>query len=388
MSDAGSGARVLVVDDLEVNRELLARRVGRLGHDAGFAENGKVALDQLRAGAWDLVLLDITMPEMDGYETLRRIKDDAALAHIPVIMVSAIDETDSVVRCVELGADDYLTKPFNPVILRARIESSLNKKRLADQKQATLHALARELEIGRRIQQGFLPQTLPQAAGWQIAALCTPARQVGGDFYDALVLPSGRLAFVVADVCDKGVGAALYMALFRSLLRAVLSQSPATEPATETLTRNLAFLNDYIAIEHGRDNMFATMFVGILDFPTGRIDYLNAGHDPPMVYHHAAGAIERLPPANPAVGLMPGMRHVAASTVLAPGDRLLVFTDGIPEAPGGNGALGETMLLGLLAAHAGDPCSLLDAAVEGVRIHVGERERHDDVTLFCLQRDA
>lgn len=387
MNPAG-GAHLLVVDDLEANRDLLARRVRRLGHAADMAENGRAALDMLADGNWDLVLLDITMPEMDGYETLRRIKGDPALAHIPVIMVSAIDETDSVVRCIELGADDYLTKPFNPVILRARIESSLNKKRLADQKQATLHALARELEIGRRIQQGFLPQNLPQAAGWQIAALCTPARQVGGDFYDALVLPSGRLAFVVADVCDKGVGAALYMALFRSLLRAVLSQSPAAEPAAETLTRNLAFLNDYIAIEHGRDNMFATMFVGVLELHTGRIDYLNAGHDPPMLYHRAAGAIERLPPASPAVGLMPGVRHVAASAVLAPGDRLLVFTDGIPEALGSTGALGETMLLDLLAAHSGDADALLAVASECVRSHIGESDRHDDVTLLYLQREA
>ncbi len=388
MNADGKAARILVVDDLEVNRDLLARRVGRLGHEAGFAENGRAALTQLSASRWDLVLLDITMPEMDGYETLRLIKDDPTLVDIPVIMVSAIDEIDSVVRCIELGADDYLSKPFNPVILQARIESSLSKKRLADQKEAYSRALARELEIGRRIQQGFLPQSLPKLPHWRIAALCEPARQVGGDFYDALILPGGRLAFVVADVCDKGVGAALYMALFRSLLRVQLGQAPAGEDSAATLARCLSVLNDYIATEHDRDNMFATLFVGILDPDTGRIDYTNAGHDPPMLQRRADGSIERLAPTGPAVGLLPGVRHAIASADLAIGDRLIVFTDGMPEARGNLGALGEARLIELLVAHGGNIDEWLALAVECVRAHVGDNDRHDDVTLLCLQREA
>lgn len=388
MNTKDPAARILVVDDLEVNRDLLARRVGRLGHEAGFAENGRAALAQLAASKWDLVLLDITMPEMDGYETLRLIKDDPALVDIPVIMVSAIDEIDSVVRCIELGADDYLSKPFNPVILQARIESSLSKKRLADQKEAYLQALARELEIGRRIQQGFLPRSLPRVERWRIAALCEPARQVGGDFYDALILPGGRLAFVVADICDKGVGAALYMALFRSLLRVQLGQAPAGEDSAATLARCLAVLNDYIATEHERDNMFATLFVGILDPDTGHIDYVNAGHDPPMLHRRAGGSIERLTPTGPAVGLLPGLRHPTASTEIAVGDRLIVFTDGMTEARGELGALGEARLIELLAAHGGNVNAWLALAADCVREHVGDHDRHDDVTLLCLQREA
>lgn len=127
MSTAGEPARLLVVDDLEVNRELLARRVSRLGHTAGFAVNGVDALDKLRSEPWDLVLLDITMPEMDGYEVLRQLKSDPALADIPVVMVSAIDETDSMVRCLELGADDYLTKPFSLAELLARVKALLRR---------------------------------------------------------------------------------------------------------------------------------------------------------------------------------------------------------------------------------------------------------------------
>jgi phosphoserine phosphatase RsbU/P len=381
-------ARLLVVDDLEVNRDLLARRVRRLGHEAGFAENGVAALAQLRASAWDLVLLDITMPEMDGYETLRQIKADAALSDIPVIMVSAIDETDSVVRCLELGADDYLTKPFNPVVLQARIESSLAKKRLVAQQQATLRALSREMEIGRRIQQGFLPEALPRLTGWQLAAMCTPARQVGGDFYDALVLPGGRLAFAIADICDKGVGAALYMTLFRTLLRTMLVQAPAAESASQTLTRVIAFINDYIAVEHGRDNMFATMFVAIVDPATGNLDYHNAGHDAPMLWRRASGQVDRLPPQGPAVGLMPGIEPVVMSCALGPGDRLLAYTDGVTEAIGDAGPLGEPEVQELLAISHPDAAWLVDAVGARVSAHAQGRHPHDDITLLCLMREG
>ena len=232
--------RILVVDDLEINRDLLARRVRRLGHEVGVAIHGRDALLQLEREAWDMVLLDITMPEMDGYEALQHIRADPRFAQLPVVMVSAIDETESVVRCLELGADDYLTKPFNPLVLKARVEASLAKKRLVDQQQLVLQALSREMEIGQRIQQGFLPAGLPEIPGWSLAAMCRPARRVGGDFYDAFMLPSGQLALSIADVCDKGVGAALYMALFRTLLRVTACQAPAAETAADTLAAQLS----------------------------------------------------------------------------------------------------------------------------------------------------
>lgn len=380
-------ARLLIVDDLEVNRDLLARRVGRFGHETGFADNGRTALEALRAGPWDLVLLDITMPEMDGYETLRRIKEDPSLAHIPVIMVSAIDEIDSVVRCIELGADDYLSKPFNPVLLRARIESSLNKKRLTDQKQATLRALAREMEIGRKIQTGFLPETLPEVPGWRLAAHCEPARQVGGDFYDALSLGDGRLAITVSDVCDKGVGAALYMALFRSLLRTSLLQAPAGEAPDALLARAVAFSNDYIATEHGRDSMFATMFVALLEPSDGTLHWINAGHESPVLWR-ADGSHERLEPRGPAVGMFEGVRHPVSRTTMRTGDLLLGFSDGVSEAMGPSGAFGEERILPLVPSVARDAAGLVATLRERIASHVGDHPQHDDITLLALHATA
>lgn len=379
--------RILVVDDLEINRDLLVRRIRRLGHEAGVAVNGRDALDKLHRQDWDLVLLDITMPEMDGYETLQRIRATPPLAQLPVVMVSAIDESESVVRCLELGADDYLPKPFNPVVLHARIESSLAKKRLQDQKSQLLQALSRELQIGQRIQQGFLPAELPSLQGWSLGARCTPARQVGGDFYDAYLLPGGALALVVADVCDKGVGAALYMALFRTLLRAMACQETPTEAPSTTLVRSVAFANDYIATVHGHENMFATLFFALLEPDSGRMHYLNAGHEAPFVLQAEGETAARLGITGPAVGLMPGNRCAVRTLTMQPGARLLLYTDGASEALGMSGPFGEEALGHALARQAGSAQALVDDVCAQLAVHVGAFEPHDDVTLLGLKRE-
>lgn len=380
--------RILVVDDLDLNRDLLTRRIQRLGHEAGIAVNGRDALEKLQQQSWDLVLLDITMPEMDGYETLRRIRADPSSAQLPVVMVSAIDESESVVRCLELGADDYLPKPFNPVVLQARIESSLAKKRLQDHKSQLLQALSRELQIGQRIQQGFLPAELPRLEGWSLGASCTPARQVGGDFYDAYSLPGGALAVVVADVCDKGVGAALYMALFRTLLRAMACQATLEETLPATLVRSVAFANDYIATVHGHENMFATLFFALLEPDSGRMHYLNAGHEAPFVQQTEGGTLLRLAITGPAVGLLAGKRCAVRTLTMQPGSRLLLYTDGASEAPGMSRPFGEEALGHALGRQACSAQEMVDSVRTRLAAHVGVLEPHDDVTLFCLMRES
>lgn len=153
---------VLVVDDNEVNRDLLARRVQRQGHKVTGASNGFEALDMMRSQPFDLVLLDIMMPEMNGYQLLETLKADKKLRHIPVVMVSAVEDIESIVRCIELGAEDYLSKPFNPVLLRARINACLEKKRLRDQEQAYLKRLADEQEKSERLLLNILPEAIAE----------------------------------------------------------------------------------------------------------------------------------------------------------------------------------------------------------------------------------
>src|SRR5262245_12434465 len=229
-----------------------------------MAVNGREALEMLASlpQEYDLVLLDIMMPEMDGFQVLERLRADPELRTIPVIMISAVDEIDAVARAIELGATDYLPKPFNAVVLKARVTATLEKKRLQDAERQHTRQLERELEIGRRIQTEFLPEAVPQPAGWQIAASFHPARQVAGDFYDVFALEDGRVAIAVGDVCDKGVGAALFMALFRSLLHSHAELHGAGTPPEAAARSIVALTNDYIARVHSRSNMFATIFFG------------------------------------------------------------------------------------------------------------------------------
>ena len=149
---------ILVVDDNDDNRYTLTRRLKRLGYgDVDIAENGRIALEKIEQRPFDLVLLDIMMPEINGYEVLERIKADEALRHIPVIMISAVDEIDSVVKCIEMGAEDYLSKPFNPVLLAARVGATLEKKKLRDSEVRHLEQLAAEKQRGDDLLHAILP---------------------------------------------------------------------------------------------------------------------------------------------------------------------------------------------------------------------------------------
>jgi class 3 adenylate cyclase len=151
---------LLIVDDNETNRDLLSRQLEQQGHTVLVANNGKQALNVIREESFDLVLLDIVMPEMNGFQVLEQLKADESLRHIPVIMISSLDEIESVVRCIEMGADDYLQKPFNPVLLRARINACLEKKRLHDQERTHMEQLRIERGKSERLLLNVLPEPI------------------------------------------------------------------------------------------------------------------------------------------------------------------------------------------------------------------------------------
>jgi serine phosphatase RsbU (regulator of sigma subunit) len=386
------GGRILVVDDNEMNRDLLSRRLRQQGHTVSAAENGRQALEKIAAEELDLVMLDIMMPELDGYQVLEKMRADGILERLPVIMISAVTEIESVVRCIEMGATDYMPKPFNAVLLRARVGATLEKKRLRDKERLWAKSMERELEIGRQIQRSFLPEELPQPAGWEIAARFEPARQVAGDFYDAFLLAGGaRVGLVLADVCDKGVGAALFMALFRSLIRAFSERAYATPPSDRDpdaarLLSTILSTNDYIAKTHGRSNMFATLFLGVLDPADGTLTWVNAGHEAPVVFG-MAGTSARLTPTGPALGMMPDMRFEARAALLAPGETLFAFTDGVTEARDAAGRLfSEERLLALVADGPPSAAALLDRVEAAVSAHATGVERSDDITMLAARR--
>jgi len=265
--------------------------------------------------------------------------------------------------------------------------------------------LAREMEVARNIQRDFLPESLPVAMGVQLEAALQPAREVSGDFYDAFALPpSGTIVTVVGDVCDKGVGAALFMALFRSLIRAsadpigggaiqmiggrrtLVRQALESASAADLLVRVAGFTNDYIARLHGRTNMFATVFLAALDPRDGQLDYVNAGHDPAIVIA-PDGTTRELRPTGPALGLMPDVAFEARQAKLERGCSLFAFTDGLVEARGPAGeAFGAGRLLDALRANNTTAANLVRGVLEALHAFTGDAEPHDDVTLLAAMR--
>ncbi len=379
-------SHVLVVDDNEANRDVLARRLQRQGLRATGAEDGRRALELVRQEPFDLILLDVMMPEMNGYQVLEQLKADPALCHIPVIMISAVDDIDSVVRCIELGAEDYLFKPFNPVLLKARVEASLEKKLLRDKERAYINTVKQELELGRRTQADFFPSDLPTVEGWWLGTLFQPAREVGGDFYDVFWLPDQRLALVIADVCDKGVRAALFMVLVRSLIRAFAEQ---TVQVGDDPLLSVQLTNNYITSHHHNRShlhMFATLFFGILEPDTGRLTYINAGHEAPLLLG-SQGIAQVLGTTGPAVGFMSNSRYEQATVQIERGTTLLAYTDGVTEARNAAGELYTEERLHQLINHLQhSDLDLLEQVREAVYAHIGTQLPTDDITLLAVAR--
>jgi len=388
-----STPKILIVDDEPFNVDYLEQELEELNYATISATNGQEALAKVAAESPDLILLDIMMPVMDGFEALSRLKAEAATRNIPVIVISANSDLKSVVRGIEMGAEDYLPKPFEPALLKARISSSLEKKALRDLEQRYLKSLERELEIGRQIQQSFLPSELPQVTGWEIAACFKPAREVAGDFYDAFLLPDGNLLFVIGDVTDKGVGAALYMALFRSLIRATATNEltdqskdlGALKPA-ERLQHIVTFTNQYLVKTHGRASLFATIFIGIINLAQDTLTYINCGHEPAYWVTRDA-SITPLMPTGPFVGIFPEATYAAQEIELDNNDLILTYTDGVPDAQNPEDeSFGKERLLEIVRTGEVNPSQLLKRIETHLSQFTGQAHQFDDITLLAVKK--
>jgi sigma-B regulation protein RsbU (phosphoserine phosphatase) len=381
---------LLVVDDNDDNRYTLTRRLTREGYtNLTTATNGREALDLLQAKRFDLILLDIMMPDMNGYEVLEQMKGGAELRNIPVIMISALSEIESVVRCIELGAEDYLPKPFNPTLLRARVGASLEKKRLRDEVRASLARLGQEMDAARKLQLGMLPLVFPAytpAQPVEIHALMEPAREVGGDLYDFFYASEQVFCFLVGDVSGKGAAAAMFMARTRSLVRMAVQLWRRIGNGQITPVQIAEAVNRELC-QDNRDRMFVTLFLGTLDTKTGVLTYVNAGHLAPCVLH-VSGGIE---PINGKPAMPLGVRAEAAyqqrTVTLLPDDTVFVFSDGVTEAMNvADEFYGNERLHADLRAASALP---LEEVVQAIKVKVdvfsGEAPKSDDVTMLALR---
>jgi len=288
----------------------------------------------------------------------------------------------------------------------ARLYSKLDKSYRSLEKakseiEAYSKALDNEMEKGKKIQRDFLPRQIPRISGWEIAIYFHPARQVSGDFYDAFVLPENLLGLVIADVCDKGVGSALFMALFRSLIRVfsgkINLQGVSVPGSTKTKADShgdyfyealnaVSLTNDYIAEEHGEEGMFATMFFGVLDPLTGKMAYVNGGHEPVLIVNQS-GVKESLRSTGPVVGMMPEMEFQVKQVSIEPGDILIGYTDGVTEAMSPQEDLfGKKRFATLLEKPASTASKLIEQIKFELFSHIDNAPQFDDITMIALHR--
>lgn len=357
------------------------------------------AATRLRSAKFGFVLIDIDVTGADGLSFIEMLRGDEQLAGNPVLAISLSDNMESIERSLQAGADDYVPNICGPGVLRARVNAALERRRIQDGEY-----LRREINVARTIQRDFLPESLPEVTDMELEAALRPARDVSGDFYDCFLLTSGEVILVVGDVCDKGVGAALFMALFRSLIRAsadpvgggaiqmiggrhtmVMQAIQSASPA-DLLTRVAGFTNDYIARLHGRTNMFATVFLASLEPYSGELVYVNAGHEPAVILS-PDGSIEELRPTGPALGMLPDSHFTAVTRTLEKGHSFLAFTDGLVEAHSPTGEVyGAERLREVLRANSGGSASeLVRAVLDALETFGRHADPHDDVTMLAAR---
>jgi sigma-B regulation protein RsbU (phosphoserine phosphatase) len=369
--------RVLIVDDVKANVDMLLEAL-RGDFKLSVALDGEAALRAVERNAPDLVLLDIMMPGIDGYEVCRRLRADPATREIPVMFLSSLEDVKDKARGFELGANDYLTKPFEILEVKARVRSLLKAKAYAD---AIRAAQERDLAIAREIQMGILPSDLTspvRGLGLDVHATIEPARHVGGDLFEVLRVSEDRLVLAVGDVCGKGIPASLFMAVTVTLLRTLSRQ-------LEGPSQILARLNEELAAQNPR-GMFVTM--ACLDVRGSRVTCANAGHDSSLLVGPAGPARPVFPSSGTVLGLFPGQEYPSETLDLAPGEHLVLYTDGVNEAGNAANALfGDERLQACFAAGPGKTAAeTVDRVLQAVRAFAGDAPQSDDITILALRR--
>ena len=383
--------KILSVDD-EMDLELLLtqyfrRKIRKGEYEFVFAHNGMEALAMMvKHPDIEIILSDINMPEMDGLTLLAKVNEMRNPA-MKVIMVSAYGDMGNIRQAMNNGAFDFATKPIDLDDLSITIEKAIEQIEYVhkSQKEDTqLESLRTDLAIASQIQQAILPQVFPpfpeDADKVDIAASMTPAKDVGGDFYDFFRIDDNHIGLVIADVSGKGIPAAIFMAVSRTLTRAtgIRGGNPAD---------CISYANKLLAAE-SVNCMFVTMFYGILDVNTGEVVYCNAGHNPPYIVRQD-GEVKVLPMTqDPMVGAIGGIVFHQNTVQLAAGDALVMFTDGVTEAMNGvYEAYGEQRLEATLA-HASQMSSqeIVDAIKADVATFVDGAEQSDDITVLVLKK--
>ena len=368
---------ILLVDDNPANLQILFQTLEGVGCKLLIAKNGQGALCIAGKALPDLILLDIMMPDIDGYEVCRKLKGNPATADIPVIFLSALGDTEDKVKGFHLGAVDYITKPFQPDEVIARVDTHLTIHRLKREVEIKKDQLEHELEVVSEVQRRLLPKQLPVIDGFKLAAHYETSRYAGGDYYDIIKISEKRWGFLIADAEGHSAPAAVLMAMTCALFRAYpdLPEDPAAV---------LRYLNRHLC--KVADPSFMTALYAVYDVDLQTMRVARAGHPQPMIYRSAEKkAFEFDCSGVYPLGIEPYEIDIPVGEVkLEPGDRFLIYTDGLTERfnPDGNSYGEERLLKPFAVDNTAVPQEVIDAIMADVKKFAAGKPADDDQALL------
>ena len=373
-----SESRVLIVDDAKENIDILVEAL-RDEYKLSVALDGSAALRSVEKHPPDLVLLDIMMPGIDGYEVCRQLRARESTREVPIMFLSALEDVKNKAHGFEVGGNDYLTKPFEMLEIKARARSLLKAKAYAD---AVREAMARDLKIAREIQMGILPNdpaSVTRGTGLDVHAVIEPARAVGGDLYEVLRLSDQRIVIALGDVSGKGIPAALFMAVAVTVLRTLARQIAEPE---EILRR----LNDELLAQNPR-GMFVTLQCLVFDLERRVVSCACAGHHQLVILSPGRAPRFAFPSSGRPVGLLPCNPVESETVPLDPGDMFVLFSDGVSEAINPEmGFYGEDRLLALLRSLTdATPAETATRVLADVRAFAAGAKQSDDITVLAAK---
>ncbi len=385
--------KILCVDD-EMDMEMLVtqafrRQIRNKEYEFVFAHHGLDALSKLAEHKdIKLVLSDINMPEMDGLTFLSKLKENN-LTDLRTIMVSAYGDMENIRTAMNRGAFDFITKPINLEDLDLTIKKTLNEIEIYQTLQHdrdSLTAIQKDLAIAYDIQQSMLPKKAnpyPDRKEFELHGLLQPAKSVGGDLYDYSLISDNRLFFLIGDVSDKGVPAALFMAITRTLFKTHFDSMPEAD-----ITKQIYHINNILA----KDNpslMFVTAFAAVLDIKTGEVEYVDCGHEQPLIIRNATGEIEVIKKKDGGMPLclVEDFPYFSQTFKLEPGDIFVSYTDGLEDALNEEGTrITIQPSIELLKTLKGaSPARVNATLLDNVNAYIGSASQFDDITLLTLK---
>lgn len=383
--------KILSVDD-EADMEMLIlqrfrRQIRDKNYEFIFAANGAEALEKLEQNQdVALVLSDINMPEMDGLTFLSKLNDKKN-PYLKAVMVSAFNDMDNIRTAMNRGAFDFVTKPINFEDLEITINKTIRhiEQLVTSQKEHDqLVAIQNDINIAQEIQQAMLPKTFPPFPGrtdFDLHAFLKAAKLVGGDLFDYFLMDDNRLFFLIGDVSDKGIPASLFMAITKAIFKSHFSNKNCG-----TISEEVRRINDFLSADN-QSMMFVTAFVGILDLTTGVIEYIDAGHEPPLILRKN-NEVEILKKKGGLALCIDGDFPYSSSTFkLEPGDTLFTYTDGVTDA---NNRAGERFGLERVkelltqATQSAKPQAINDTLLSQIQAFIGDNAQFDDITALTL----